>query len=74
MNFNGGAGLPWSRLERILSGHPVPAPVLLPARADIVSNSQDSAGYKLADGPAFAESLWGLRIQKPWWNVPVNWA
>lgn len=55
MNFNGGAGLPWSRLERILSGHPVPAPVLLPARADIVSNSQDSAGYKLADGPAFAE-------------------
>ena len=59
MNFNGGAGLSWSRLERILSGHPVPhsvsSPLALPPGADIAAAAEENAGYKRADGPAFAE-------------------
>lgn len=55
MNFNGGAGLSWSRLERILSGRPVPHPVALPPGADIAAATEENTGYKRADGPAFAE-------------------
>lgn len=55
MNFNGGAGLSWSRLERILSGRPVPHPVALPPGADIAAAAEENTGYRRADGPAFAE-------------------
>lgn len=63
MNFNGGAGLSWSRLERILSGRPVPAPAPLPHNADVATSggvsggsaAGESAACSQPSGPAFAE-------------------
>lgn len=50
MRFNGGAALPWSRVERILSGRPTPTPVPV----DHVGSPVDSPEHG-ASSVAFAE-------------------
>ncbi|WP_165241026.1 error-prone DNA polymerase [Corynebacterium lizhenjunii] len=44
MRFNGGEALPWSRVERILSGRPGPVPVPVDHLADAPSTAASSAG------------------------------
>ena len=43
MRFNGGAALPWSRVERILSGRPGPIPVSVEHLPDATDTPK--AGY-----------------------------
>lgn len=58
MRFNGGEALPWSRVERILSGRPGPTPVpaVAPSSVEVaIAEASDAAARGCAQGPAFAE-------------------
>lgn len=77
MRFNGGEALPWSRVERILSGRPGPIPVPvnhLPGAAEEPEAGHSAVPFAELHAVSSYSFLHGAPSRRSWWRAPSSWA